>query len=193
MKKTTIFVSLTVLTLFLLSCEEDVEPPHIQGRIQVSTGGDFKFDGDLAKKGTDYFGYCEKDGDNFKFEIGHNDSAHVSGASEIYVYVNGVKGPPQEGVFDGTGKPKKDQSYYTTFSSVRIINTNTFTVKNSEWSDKCDVELWATPIDGELTPETKNKFKHYVRINCSGISAESSNSKDAILSSFNIEMYFSHC
>jgi len=193
--------------LVLSGCQEsgtEETPTHIQGRIQLSTGLDFKFDGDLAKKGTDYLGYCVKDGDTFNFEIGSyaNDHDSFEETADLFVHIEGINGPPQKGVFDNTGEAKTNQSYYTTFSFIQIVNTfyslqdvntYTFVVENREWTNECNVELWATPTNYELTPETKNKFEYYARINCSGMSVKASNIDNAILSSFNIEMYFSNC
>ena len=181
-----------VLSLSMVACEDEKADSWIKGEFQASGScGDTSFNGTIAKSGGDYYGFCELDGDNFKFEVGHDQMNSISSSSEFNIAVTGIAGPATEGVFQSNGLAKDDESLYTTFSNVRIKNVNTFTMGESIISDECAVELFAEPIEGELEPDSKDEFDYYVRIQCSGLSE--TDEGGGTLSGFSMEFYFGNC
>jgi hypothetical protein len=196
----TILVGITVVCL--AGCEEEVKPSKVYGEISFSgsqCGGDFpSINGTLAEGGAKYFGYCNKSGDTFDFVVGTEDKSKAVNASDFYLRVTGIAGPPTEGVFGATpGQPKDDDALYTTFEAVLFKNVNDFTFELADDNDfdtpgLCDITLFAKPIEGELNPN-KESFDFYVSMECGGIAAPSNTDDTIILRSMQFQFFFSRC
>ena len=182
-----------VMVFALLSCDEEVKPAYVNGTINCSQCQELKFDGTLAKSGAKYYGYCQKKDDEFKFEVGHADEAHVEGATKAYLYMSGIPGEPVQGVFDELGQPKDDETLFTDFGHITLKNTNTYNIGSGELSDSCAVELFAEPLDGELIPVVAKSFDYYVRLNCQGLQDVVDPDSSVQLDSLRLEFYLDNC
>ena len=124
MRKALLTTLVVVASIAGLGCEEEVKPSKVVGSLQFSgqqVSGDFtNIDGTLAEGGAKYFGYCDKNGDNFEFVVATKDRAKASNATDFYLLVRGVVGPPVEGVNDASGLPKDDSANYTSFESILL-------------------------------------------------------------------------
>jgi len=185
-------IMVALLGLALVSCDEAVKPAYAYGEFSCSNCSDISFDGNLDKKSAELYGTCEESDGSFKFEVGDDDKEHVEGASEGYIYVRGIVGPPTEGTFDSLGQPKDEESLITQFEYATIKNTNTYNVASSDGNDLCEVELFSTAAEGELVPANNKSFEYYVRINCSGINVDASQGQGTI-TNFRAEFYFDNC
>lgn len=181
-----------LLGLALISCDEAAKPAYVYGTMGCSQCQDITFDGNLNKSSAKYYGYCEEKDGVFKFEVGHDDKEHVDGASEGYIFVKDIEGPPVEGTFDSLGQPLDNEDDYTNFSLATVKNVNTYNIGSSEDNDLCRVELFSKAAEGELVAINNKKFKYYVRINCQGIDVESTQGQ-APITWFRAEFYFNHC
>jgi len=189
----TIFVTTAVfVAAFLLSsCEEEKKPAYVVGGFECSQCQDINFDGKLAKSGADLYGYCEEKDGVFEFEVGDDDQAHVSGATQGYISVRGISGPPQAGVFDLPKEPKEGEEYYEEFTGAVLKNSNTYNIGSSDEDDDnnlCRVELFAEAAEGELIPTSNEPFEYYVRINCQGMDVG-----EPPITFFRAEFYFDGC
>ncbi len=193
MKNVILGAIVCLMALALASCDDPAKPAYVWGSMECSNcSNDLNFDGKLNKSGAKYYGYCEEKGGEFKFEVGHEDREHVSGASEGYIFVNGIEGPATVGTFDNLGQPLDDESYWTKFGAANLKNTNTYNIGSESDNDLCRVELFSEAADGELVPANNKKFEYYVRINCQGLDVESTQGQ-APISFFRAEFFFDNC
>ena len=157
------------LAFAAVSCETPSKPTNVVGTIRCSSCSDtFSVNGDLSEGSAKYFGYCEVDAEeNLTVVVGTDDRSHATSASDFYLSVTGVVGPPTEGVFDGSGDPKLDESLFTTFQSGRIKNVNEYAFSPDDASDPdlCNVNLYAVPLEGELDPN-REEFDYYLFLDC---------------------------
>ncbi|MBN2714558.1 MAG: hypothetical protein JXX14_01810 [Deltaproteobacteria bacterium] len=204
MNKISQILFLALVVGLFASCEESKGAAFVYGTIEISPGGRATFEGSLAESSTSkHYGYCEMDGDKFNFTVGHTNSKDLNQVFlkegiAAYVSIAGVEGPPSEGVFDltdpndRTPDPKNDEKLETKFDSA-VVKT-----VDDEWNLQaseavCAVELFATPLEGEVIWENDlNKtFDYYVRLDCYSIPETGLNGSE--LNSFNIELYFENC
>ena len=148
--------------------------------------------------GADWYGYCEADGDVFKFEVGNDDVNHISSATDFYLLIKGIEGPATEGIWkDSTTKAiKDDPNLRTTFSVAQFKNVNMWTFgpeDANDGTDDCYVELFGPPAEGELTP-SQQTFSHFVKIYCSGLdNVMDSDGNGFSLNTLEVEIYFDDC
>ncbi len=166
---------------------------YVNGAINCSQCQEANFDGTLYESGADYYGYFQYSDGEFEFEVGHDDEAHVSGATEAYLYVTGIPGEPVQGVFDELGQPKDDEALFTDFGHITLKNVNTFDIGSSELDSTCAVELFAEPAEGELIPIIAKSFDYYVRINCQGLDNVMDPDSSVQLDSIRLEFYLDNC
>lgn len=177
----------------LLSCEEETKPAYVKGTINCSQCQEINFDGTLKKSGAEYYGYCQYTDGKLKFEVGHDDEAHVSGATKAYLYVSGIPGEPVQGVFDELGQPKDDEALFTDFGHITLKNTNTYNIGSDQLDSSCAVELFAEPIDGELIPVVAKSFDYYVFLNCQGLNDVTDPDSSVSINSIRLEFYLANC
>jgi hypothetical protein len=191
-----------VLCIGLFSaCEETPNSTFVYGTVEVD-GRETIFQGTLGQSGDyDVYGKCKKRGTNLDFAVGHaaaNQLDKVRVENPAYVNVVGVQGPPVKGVYDFTvtntpvPPPKDLPALYTTFTNSLIANDD------DQWSvtptsATCNVELFATPLEGEVVFENNlNKsFDYYVRMECHSVSGTGQN--NTRLRGFSAELFFENC
>ncbi len=166
---------------------------YVCGTINCNQCQELAFDGTLYESGAEYYGYCQYSDGEFKFEVGHDDEAHVSGATKAYLHVTGIPGEPVQGVFDELGQPKDNESLYTEFGHITLKNVNTFDIGSSELDSSCAVELFAEPAEGELIPIIAKSFDYYVRLNCHGLDNVMDPDSSVSLESIRLEFYLDGC
>jgi hypothetical protein len=161
-------------------------------------GGDFEsIDGTLAEQEAQFFGYCERDGDDLEFVVGTEDRPHANASTDFYLLVRGVAGPPAEGVFDTDGQPRDEATYFTTFEDFLFKSVHEFLVDYDDPSDFtnqefCNITLFAEPIAGELNPNAE-QFDYYVALDCGGLAAEAPTDPTIVLNYLEFEFYFRGC
>ena len=166
---------------------------YVYGAINCSQCQELVFEGTLYESGADYYGYCQYSDGEFRFEVGHDDEANVSGANEAYLYVSGIPGPPVQGVFDELGQVKDDEALFTDFGHITLKNVNTYNIGSNQLDDSCAVELFAEPADGELTPFFGKSFDYYVHINCQGLDDVTDPDSSVSINSIRLEFYLDGC
>jgi len=201
MRKAFLTILVIVASIVGLGCEEEVKPSKVVGEIHFSgqqCSGDFEnIDGTLAEGGASYYGYCDKQGDNFEFVVATKNRAKATNSTDFYLLVRGIAGPAKEGVNAPNGVPKDDEANYTTFESILLKNVNEYKFEYDDPNDfstegLCDITLFAKPVEGELNPN-KEKFNFYVAMDCGGLEAETATNPDIALAFMEFEFYFSDC
>jgi hypothetical protein len=182
----------------VLSCESPSNPAYVEGYMYcgpqcAGDSGRFTAKGDMAEGGSAFWGSCSLSDDNkFTLVVGTNEKSAATSASDFYVLVSGIAGPPSEGVF--TGKVVTDDSnLYTTFDSAQVKNVNEWAFSPDDATDPnlCIVKLFATPKEGELTP-SKATFDYFVWVRCDTL--EGVLSVNGIeLQSFEAQFYLAGC
>ncbi|MBN2717434.1 MAG: hypothetical protein JXX14_16395 [Deltaproteobacteria bacterium] len=191
------------------SIQADTDTPgddtaaYVYGTIEVNPGGVAQFQGSLAEsRRTHAYGYCTRMGDTFEFTVGHTsarelDQVFMNEGIPAYLSIADVQGPPSEGVFaltdsvNGVPVPKQDYSLRTTFASaVLITQMDNWNIRSDEAD--CVVELFATPVSGELIFENdlNKSFDYYIRLGCNA-SVQGLNGTE--LNFFSAELYFENC
>ena len=201
MRKAFLTILVVIASIVGLGCEEEVKPSKVVGEIHFSgqqCGGEFEnIDGTLAEGGASYYGYCDKQGDNFEFVVATKNRAKAVNATDFYLLVSGIVGPPVEGVNAPNGQPKDEPGNYTTFESILLKNVNEYKFELDDpndfsTEDLCDITLFAKPAEGELNAN-KEKFNFYVALDCGGLEAETATDDSIVLRYMEFEFYFSDC
>ena len=195
MRKAIVGAFFVVVAFGALSCDSP-KKSFAEGEVHLGTGGQVPFPGgSLAKGGGDYYGYCSYSGGLFEFEIGTSSMSSVNSTQEVYLRVNDIEGPPDEGVYDDPAatelQPKDDGEFG--FGTVIVRNgaaTFSFT-QEQVGADSCYFESFAQPVSGELTIDGRKKFDFYVHIDCNGLSSVTSNGTS--LNSIDADFFFRNC
>jgi hypothetical protein len=170
---------------------------YVEGEFQMSTSSEvFDF---LGAINPDYYGYCQVNNleERFEFEIGDAARVDVDSATEIYIKFTDIVGPPTEGVYsDAAAKiPKDDESLQTFFGHAIIKNGgNQFSFNQPDPADNanCYVELFGHAASGEETPTEELPFEYYVSLHCTSLDGVE-DSGGQPLTAFNGYFFFAGC
>lgn len=188
--------ALVALVVFVASACEEPKKSYVEGEFELSTASPVDFVGSLGKGGADNYGYCEYSDEKFLFEVGTGSIASVDTVNEMYVKITGIQGPPIEGTYDDPVEydPKDDEEI--AFASVLAKSgANQFSfAQDDDGVDpgSCYIEMFSTPVSGELTPVNKKKFDFYVSLHCNGLNDVES-SGGTPLNSINGYFFFKGC
>lgn len=181
--------------------DSDTASAAVYGSIHFSgqqCGGDFaEFSGSLAEDGADFFGYCHRTGDDLDLVVGTNDLEQATNSTDFYLAMTGIVGPPVEGVYDGGGDPKDEESLFTSFESVIFKNVNVHEFELADSDDfsiegLCDIVLYATPIAGEQNPDGDG-FEIFTAMDCGGIDAPATTDETIVLNYLEFELWLDGC
>ncbi|MDD5306733.1 MAG: hypothetical protein PHU25_05365 [Deltaproteobacteria bacterium] len=196
--KTHILMAILAAAAFsVLSCDEPSKPAYVEGSMSCGPqcAGSGKFivkGGDMAEGGSKYWGSCSLSDNKFTFVVGTKEKGAATSATDFYVLVSGIAGPPGEGVFEGK-VVINDKSRYTTFESAQVKNVNEWSFTPDDASDPnlCVVRLFATPAEGELTP-SKATFDYFVWVRCDTLEGVLYHNT-VELTYFEAQFYFAGC
>ena len=201
-------LALAFLASCLASCDESKASAFVYGTIRVSPGnGTADFEGTLENSNSaPVFGACKMSGDTFSFTVGHADVRGLEGVdadAPTFLSISGISGPPVEGVFDlesgDPPSPKDDEDLEKTLGEGASVWVGT---DEDDWSFNgseadCNVELFATPVAGEVIweDELNKTFDFYVRIRCDSVTdnAAEGNRSNTQFNTLDAELYFENC
>ncbi|MDJ0762645.1 MAG: hypothetical protein QNJ97_06605 [Myxococcota bacterium] len=198
MKMRIIGISLAIPALFLSTCKDESAPTLVYGYFDCDQcDGRLEVNGSVAESGEDYYGWCERDGDDLNIAVGSDNPSLDGFGNGKYFEIRGIDGPPEDGVYNSDGQIKNDEDNYTTFSSAKIVNVHTWKVKEDDIPDdgSCYVRLYAEADEGELSQEDygSNPFDVFVQIICSGALNVTGTPTGAVLEGMNVKAWFKNC
>jgi len=169
----------------------------VLGTIKYNLGDaqGFKVDGELAEGGARYFGNCKTDKQgNLGFIVGTKRKVEATSATDFYLQITGVEGPPVEGAYaetDPVPVPKDGPSTDFAKAIFKNVNEYSFTQASAANSAQCRVDLYAVPVAGELDPNN-SKFSHYFRLWCYTLDVAPSGT-GSNLTWIEAEFWFANC
>ena len=196
------------LSLGLLSCDEQTNPPMVWGTLSaLGTRTDSGESGPITVNGStlgegdqELVGFCRYKDGVFDFAVGSDTAGGTALSTDYYFAISGVEGPPSENPYTSDGTPREDETRGFTDGNIRTDAGSWIFDEGDMVDDRCTVTLFSQASSGDLTPLEygKKRFDYLVIIDCGlGLNSVPSQiapeDQGAMLQGFDVTLWFKNC